>query len=221
MLTEAQLAELTLLFRKASDDASVALSAWLDRPARISGEDVEQIPLADATDVLGDPELPVCCCVMGLSGRISGQLLLAFDDAGGLALADLLLGQPLGTSAAWGELERSAALETANIIGCAYLNSLSRRFPDPGPEPHDLIPSPPRFVRDFAESLLQSALMNQAMASDFVFLTRTEFHIADTPVDCSLLLVPDAECLLRLRAELPTEGGEVERPRDRKPADPK
>ena len=50
---------------------------------------------------------------------LDGQILLVFEDAAGLALADLLLRQPLGTSTAWGELERSAADETANIVGCA------------------------------------------------------------------------------------------------------
>jgi chemotaxis protein CheC len=204
MLTEPQLAALTILFRHGADDASAALSRWLDCHARISVEEVEQIPLADATEVLGDPEQPVCCCVMGLTGRVSGQLILACDDASGLALADLLLHEPIGTSTEWGEVQQSAALETANIIGCAYLNSLARCFPDPGNEPHDLIPSPPKFVRDYAESLLQFALMNQAMSSDIVFLTRTEFHIEGAPVNCGLLLIPDAESLSGLRAMLPT-----------------
>ena len=52
----------------------------------------------------------------------------ASNDASGLALADLLLGRKVGTSTGWTEYERSAALETANIVGCAYLNALFRSF---------------------------------------------------------------------------------------------
>jgi chemotaxis protein CheC len=204
MLSDSQLTALTILFRHGADDASAALSRWLDRHAQISVEEVEQVPLVDATNVLGDPERPICCCTMALTGGIGGQLILAFDDASGLALADLLLGRPIGTSADWGQVEQSAALETANIIGCAYLNSLARCFADPAAESPELIPSPPRFARDFAESLLQFALMDQAMASDLVFLTRTEFRIMEAPVNCSLLLVPDAESLSRLRQLLPS-----------------
>ncbi|MGQ0635667.1 MAG: chemotaxis protein CheC [Planctomycetaceae bacterium] len=203
MLAKQQLDALTILFNHGSDDASVVLSRWLGRPSRISIEQVEQIPLAEATTVLGEPEAPVCACSMALQGRISGQLLLVFDDPSGLALADLLLGSPAGTSAAWGELQQSAALETANIIGCAYLNSLARCLPDTGAPAPELLPSPPKFTRDFAESLMQFALMNQAMQSDIVFLTRTEFRIEDSPVQCKLLFVPDAACLSSLRELLP------------------
>jgi chemotaxis protein CheC len=203
MLSESQLAALTELFRHGSDEASAALSRWLDRPARISIEAVEQLPLTEATNELGDPERPVCCCAMRLSGPIAGQLLLIVDDASGLALADLLLGQRIGTATSWGELERSASLETANIIGCAYLNALTRCLPVPAERPAELLPSPPQFARDYAESVLQFALMDQAMTSDVVFLTRTAFAIQDAPVSCNLLFVPSADCLTVLRSLLP------------------
>jgi chemotaxis protein CheC len=204
MLTDQQLIALTDWFRHGSDEASAALSKWLGRPARISVERVEQVPMADATEVLGEHEAPVCFCAMGLRGRVTGQLILAFDDASGLALADMLLERRIGTSIEWGEIERSAALETANIIGCAYLNSLDKCFPDSAGGPRVILPTPPTFARDFAESMVEFALMNQAMASDLVFLTRTEFEIQGTPVQIDLLLVPDAESLSHLRELLPT-----------------
>jgi chemotaxis protein CheC len=175
----------------------------LDRPARVTVEQVEQLTLTAACDELPDAEREICCCVMGLSGRMSGQLLMAFDDASGLALADLLLAKSIGTSTRWGEIERSAAQETANIIGCAYLNSLARCFPAADGEPDDLLPSPPKFVRDFAEALLEFALMDQAAASDVVFLTRNEFCIEDAPVRCQLILVPGAQYLAELQEMLP------------------
>lgn len=203
MLSEQQLRKLTSLFRHGSDEASVALSRWLGRPSQISVEQVEQIPLEEATEVLGDQESPVCSCSMVLKGQVGGQLLLVFGDASGLALADLLLGNPVGSSSEWGEIQQSAALETANIIGCAYLNSLSRCVPETESWSPEMLPSPPRFTRDFAEALLEFALMNQAMASDLVFLTRTEFRIENAPVNCNLLFVPDADCLSALRETLP------------------
>src|SRR5689334_865993 len=150
MLSQRQLSDLTRLFQHGSDDASRALSTWLSKPARVSVERVEQLALADATTVLGDEDAPICACSMGLRGRCTGQLILAFDDKSGLELADILLGRRSGASADWGPVEESAALETANIVGCAYLNSLSRDFPDRGSDSQELLPSPPRFTRDFA-----------------------------------------------------------------------
>ena len=204
MLTEQQLVALTILFRHGADDASAALSKWLGRPARISVEQVEQVTFDQVGELLASPESAICACVMAMRGRVTGQLILAFDDASGLALADLLLSQSVPTATSWGEVEQSAALETANIVGCAYLNALARFFHDGDASSHELVPTPPRFVRDFAASLLEFAVMNQAQVSDLLFLTRTEFSVEGSPVNWSLLFVPDAEWFSALREMLPT-----------------
>lgn len=198
MLTQSQLDALTTLFRHGSEDASAALSKWLGRTARISIEQVQQLPLSESTDVL-QSDGPICSCAMAMTGPVTGQLILAFDDASGLALADLLLGNPLGTSSAWGEVERSAALETTNIIGCAYLNTMSRYVRHGEGVSQDWIPCPPRFLRDFAPAVLQAALMNQAIVSDHMFLTRTQFRVEDAPVDWNLLFIPDGDCVPMLQ----------------------
>ena len=164
-------------------------------------ERVEQLALHDATEVLGDSEAPIAACVMAMRGRITGQLILAFDDASGLSLADLLLDHSPGTSTSWGEIERSAAQETANIVGCAYLNALSRSFHDAAAT-HEVLPTPPHFTRDYAQSLLEFALMNQAAAADVVFLTETQFHIDGSPVNWNLLFIPDADCVATLESLL-------------------
>lgn len=204
MLDPRQLQQLHRLFGTGAEQATLALSRWLDRPARITVERVEQLPLNQATDVLGDSESPIAACVMPLRGELQGQLILAFDDSSGLGLTDLLLGHPLGTAQSWGEIERSAAQETANIVGCAYLNALSRLAPGQGRE---LLPDPPHFVRDYPQALLQFALMNQASQGDVVFLTETRFHIDGSPVNWHLLLIPDTPSVERLRDWLPRQVG--------------
>jgi chemotaxis protein CheY-P-specific phosphatase CheC len=61
-----------------------------------------------------------------------------------------------------------------------------------------LLPSPPSFHRDFAESLMQFALMSQAVAGDQVIVARTRFEIDTAPVHWTLLFIPDAKSMLRL-----------------------
>lgn len=202
MLDDRQLRALTIVLRHGEDEASAALSKWLGRPASISVEQVQQLPLADTTAVLGPPDAPIGSCAMAVYGPITGQLVLAFDDASGLALADMLLGKAVGSSTTWGELEQSAALETTNIIGCAYLNALVHFFRAGAGAAPELVPSPPKFTRDFAAAILQFAMMNQAMASDVVFLTRTEFCIEGAPVNWNLLFIPDADSLAVLKEML-------------------
>jgi len=190
---------LATLFEQGAEDASAALSKWLGRPATLRTSEVDEVDLAEASELLGPADSLVAACAMELTGRITGQLLLVFEDRSGLALADLLLRQPEGTAKSWGDLEQSAACETANIVGCAYLNSLAVQLPRSDAEPVDadasILPSPPSFRHEFAGSLLEFALMDQALTLDRLLLVRTCFEAEQKTLDWSLLLVPSSESL--------------------------
>jgi chemotaxis protein CheC len=161
---------------------------------------VEESGMAEASELLGPGDTLVASCAMGLSGVLNGQLLLVFEDRAGLATADMLLRQPIGTATTWGEMEQSAVLETMNIVGCAYVNVLAAHLP--GAVGAEIVPSPPSFRHEFAASLLEFALMDQAIESDRLLLIRTEFTSAETKLDWSLLFVPGAGALRALAAAL-------------------
>jgi chemotaxis protein CheC len=204
-LTERQLWRLEAAFHAGAAEASTAMAKWLGVPSLILVESLDQVPLIETGDLLGDPEATLCACSMHLHGSLSGQLVFAFKDNCGLSLADLVLDQPLHTAAAWGEVEQSAALESANIIGCAYLNGFARHLSADVPAFRELIPSPPAFQRDFAGSLLQSLLMDQVMEANTVFLARSRFEIRGQPLNWTLLLIPDTASLARLHEALPDD----------------
>jgi len=181
---------LTALFHHGAADASTALAKWLGRPAVLSVERLDTLPIEEAAAVMGSSATLICGCAMRIDGAIGGLLLLAADDAAGLSLADTLLERPTGTSTSWGDLERSAVIETANIVGCAYLNAICAAL---GPAGADgILPSPPVFLRDFPEAVMEAVLMEQHVLSDIVLLARTEFRIDGTPVGCGLVFLPDA-----------------------------
>ncbi len=194
------------IFERGAEEASAALTRWLGRSATLTTSGVEDVELAEAADLLGPADQLVAACVMEVSGRISGLLILVFQDRSGLALADVLLKQPVGTADAWGELEQSAANETANIVGCAYLNSLAAHLPiAPGsaaPTSGAILPSPPIFRHEFAGSLLDFALMEQAIQLDRLLLVNSRFALADEELDWSLLLVPSADTLAEISRSL-------------------
>jgi chemotaxis protein CheC len=194
------------ILERGAEEASRALSKWLGRPTSLQVSAVEEVELTEAADLLGPADELVAACSMELVGRIGGKLLLVFEDRSGLALADLLLRQSLGTSREWGELEQSAANETANIVGCAYLNSLAAHLPNGDPiaegEELSILPSPPSFRHEFAGSLIEFALMDQAVASDRLLLIRTRFEVPEGRLDWWLLLVPDGESLAWLASAL-------------------
>lgn len=194
-----QMKHLEEAFRLGAADASQAMARWLEVPSLITIESIDQLPIDEAPGILGSSDAPLCFCSMAMTGGLTGMMIFAFDDACGFSLTDLLLNHPLGTAREWGEVECSAALESTNIIGCSYLNSLARHLP----ESLELVPSPPLFRREFAGSLLQAAFMDQAMAANFIFLARARFEIRGEPLNWSLLFVPDAPSLARLSQMFP------------------
>jgi chemotaxis protein CheC len=204
-LNPEQLKTLTSLIRVGASDASRALSTWLGREVQVAVEQLEVASLEIAAEQLGPADEIVCACCMRVSGGVGGQLLFGFNDASGLAICDALLSRE-ARSETWGELEMSAAMETTNIVGCAFLNSLSMVFPSSltdGQAPVDSmdptwIPSPPVFVRDYAASIMQFALMDHACDLDEVLVAQTKFAIDNMPIRWQLLLIPDAQILLNL-----------------------
>ena len=111
-------------------------------------------------------------------------MVLMFDERNGRQLAAALLGREAGTEPQWSELEQSALMETGNILGCAYVNALTRLIG------RDLRPSAPYFIQDFGASVLQQALMAQAVSSDSLLLCEIGFHRKGAKLDWRVVFVP-------------------------------
>lgn len=196
--TGRQLDQLARAFHRGAAESSAALGQWLAAPTTISIESVDQCPLEAATSVLGDGDAAVCMCLMQMQGTLTGQMLLAFDDASGLAVTDLLLARSQGTAVEWGEIEISSALETMNIAGSAYLNGIAGDLSERGTGAVELIPTPPVFLRDFVESLLETAFLDQAAAGSQIVFAKARFEMRGNPLRWTFLLIPDPSSLTRL-----------------------
>jgi chemotaxis protein CheY-P-specific phosphatase CheC len=201
ILTAQQMAALESLLHRGSQNASQMLAKWIEKPSVVEIDSLEQLDLEDAANLLDADDGPMCFCSSEIDGLLTGELILAFDDASGFALADMLLEQPEGTSSQWTEMVLSAAMETTNILACSYLNSIATSFAGAGGSTQCL-PSPPRFSRDFASSLLECALMGQAISNEKIILAKTRFEIDGAMANWTLLLIPDAPSMTRLASLL-------------------
>ena len=114
LLDASRLARLESSLQQGAAEASRALARWLGKPSVVEVDSLVQLPLEQATGILAADEEPVCFCSTELTGVLTGEMILAFEDASGWALADMLLDQPRGTTREWTEMATSAALETTN-----------------------------------------------------------------------------------------------------------
>ena len=199
MLNAGQCEHLEILFQQGAGEASQALSQWLAHPASVRLHRIQPRSLQAATESLGADDQVIGMCIMQVAQGLSGQWILAFEDRAGLLLADLLLGHPPRDEGQgrWGDIERSAAMETANILACSFLCALQKRLSASiaEGEPHSedaWIPSPPIFVRDYAPALMQFLLSHQAIESSQVLVAQTQMVIEDRQVQWHWLWIPDA-----------------------------
>lgn len=204
-LSKHQLRLLNVAFANGAEDASRSLSKWLRRGIRLTVHSVEQMSLSQATQILGPADELVTSCTVGLQGPLSGKMVLACGDEAGRAIVDFLLDLPLGSTQTWGNVEQSALMETANILICAYVTSLRGHLPDQ-PGASLVLPSPPQFAQDYAGSLLQSLLIEQAMQGDLALVINTRFERDETALAWQLLMVPEQESLAKLVAHLDRDG---------------
>lgn len=196
--TAQQITQLEKAFHQGAVVASSALQQWFRVPTSMSIDAVDQLPLENVTGILDQADAAVCMCLMEMQGSLNGHMLLAFDDTSGLAVCDLVLSRESGTAVEWGDLETSCVLETMNIAGSAYLNGIARNLSERTGRFIELMPTPPIFLRDFAESLLESAFLDQAIAGTDVVFAKACFVLQGEPLRWTFLLIPDPDSIKRL-----------------------
>lgn len=184
--SRADLEVLHQLFASATHDASAAMCRWTDGLITLTLDEVRQIALEDVSNELDLGDDLLTMVVLSLSGDLGGEMILTFDEANGRQLAASLLRRPFAADPQWSDLEKSALTETGNILGCAYMNAISRWID------HELVPSAPYFIQDYGASVLQQALMAQAMECDQVLICRTGFHRQGAELNWRVLFVPTA-----------------------------
>jgi chemotaxis protein CheC len=172
------------LFASATHDASTAMCLWTNSVISMTLDEVCELPLEDACrDLILGEELQTMV-VLNLEGEIGGSMVLTFNDQNGRQLAASLLHTEVSKGPEWSELEQSALTETGNILGCAYVNAITRLIDRP------LVPSVPYFLQDYGASVVEQALVAQATAKDSVLICRTCFRHEDEELNWWLLFVP-------------------------------
>jgi chemotaxis protein CheC len=186
------------LFASATHDASTAMCRWTNSLIRLTLDEVCEMPLEAACSELNLGDDLLTMVVMNLEGEIGGSMILTFNEENARQLAASLLQMESKSGPEWSELEQSALMETGNILGCAYVNAITRLID------HELLPSPPYFVQDYGASVVEQALVTQAAARDTVLICRTCFHNEDEELKWWLLFVPSIALRTAMESALHT-----------------
>jgi chemotaxis protein CheC len=173
--------------------ASRALSKWLKTGVQLSTDGFVSLALDDCCRSIHDVDEPIAAVRLPMLGDVKGDILLAFPEKQGLALVDMLIGAPNGTSKEFSEMEASCLQETGNIVASAFANSLSSWLK------MTVTPQAPEFAFDLAAALIDPLLETYAQSGDDAFVAKTVFEVAGRKLDWSFLFLPTPESLDAIR----------------------
>jgi len=114
---------------------------------------------------------------------------VTFEHSDLLALTDLLLGQPMGSSTILNEIRLSALKELGTILTGSFLNALAK-FLD-----LQMIPTVPALAIDVLPAILDTLLVELSQEAQFALLIQTEIFETETKLTGNIFLIPEADAL--------------------------
>lgn len=176
--------------------AARGLEEMTGRPISAAVRNVTLVPLTRVAAIVGRAEWPATAVYLGFSDDLDGHLMLLFTNEAAARLADLLLGQPDGTTVEIGEMERSALQEAGNIAGSFFLTALADATG------LTILPTPPVLVQDMCGAILDGPVAALALEGDDVLLIETEFRQDERHIEGHLLVLPDQPSLVTFLGRL-------------------
>lgn len=173
--------------------AGRGLSGLMGQEIAIHVPNVRVGTKADACDAVGGEESIVLGAYLGISGDITGHVMLLFPVTRALECVDLMCGQPPGTTTEPDDLAQSAIGELGNIVGSAFVNALADRV--------NLIlhPSPPTIIHDMAIALVESIYAEVLSQGGDVVMIDTVFEDPTGHTAGLLIIAPDPVSLEHLQ----------------------
>jgi chemotaxis protein CheC len=177
--TDLQLDALGELANIGAGTASTALSEMLGRVIDLAVPEARVLPLANAVDALGEPELEITGIALGVDGDLPATVLMLLTPADADSVCVMLGLDPDC------ELAPSALAEIGNVVGTSYLNALA------GMTGIALEPTPPVTVTDMLGAIAESVLAPRVAASDHALLLDSSLIVEGEGCSIAFLLVPD------------------------------
>jgi len=169
-------------------ESSEVMSRWTGQKIELTVDRIQRLALESAVKEMQLDDRITTMVVLTFEGPIGATFVLMFDDRSGKCLAANLARTEPDFDAPWSELEKSALMETGNIMACAYVNVMTDMLIQ------NIRLSEPFFVRDYGAGVFQQAVLEQAADADHVVICETGFRCADKPVAWRSLLIPDKRC---------------------------
>ncbi len=139
--------------------------------------------------------------VMEFRGKLSGYLVILFDQPSGRAVVDSLV--PIETDEQWGEMEQEALKELGNIMTSGFVDGWANVLNA------EIKHNPPQFVADIGSSIMRPVIEQLSQHNDHAFLLDSSIETnSDRVFTCQMLALPHRAELESALEELLVENSE-------------
>ncbi len=191
-LTEFQLDAFREIGTIGAGNGATALSQMMNKKIRMTVPSVRILAFAEVPEVVGGAEMIVAGIFTTVSGNAPCSILFLLPLDSAVILVDILMCRIPGATKELNEVDKSALAEVVNIVGAAYLNSLSSFTL------LDFIPSVPAVAIDMAGAILDVVLISAGTIGDHVLFMETEFSETEENVTGNFFLIPDEGSLEKI-----------------------
>ncbi len=171
------------IVHQAAEDASHVLKKWLKAEVSVAVEGVDFIPISEIVSRSGGADDVSVGLVHQVEKGLEGVLLLSLDEDSAYDLLSLLIKTPHDRTT-FSEMDRSALMETSNILSSAYMNSLRKRLD------LEMIPGPPIFLHDLTQSIVGALALEQASFQEESLFIDIQFHWEGKPLGVRFFYMP-------------------------------
>lgn len=182
-------------------NATTALSQMIqDRKIDMRVPNVELLLFKDLAEIVGGAETTVVGIFLSLEGEFKGSMLFMLECSAAHYLVNILMGQEdaaiSNASDDFSEMELSAITEIGNIIGGAYLSSISTLTNI------SIISSVPYLTIDMAGAILSVPAIEFGKVGDRALLIESQFYENDQAISGYFILIPAMESYAQIMSSL-------------------
>jgi chemotaxis protein CheC len=169
--------------------AVTSLSTMVGEPFMMSVPAFGVVALTEFEEIIGDLEALAAAVYMPVLGDAPGHVAFLFPYKHACELADVLLGQPRGTTGSLEEMACSALMEVGNVLISSFVNAISdltRLF---------LPVSPPGIAVDMTGAILQSLSTVSPDLGDHALTIMTRLADKTFPIEGVFIYIPEPTAL--------------------------
>jgi chemotaxis protein CheC len=176
---------LSSLTAEGIQNAARAMTEMIGETFTVTDPNISSVKFTEIPQILGGPENDAVGIYLRIEGNISGQIMLIVPYSKALELADLLMGELIGTTQSLGRIERSALAELGNLTGSFFLNAIADSTGV------YVRPSPPAVIVDMVGAIMDIILATCDIQSEEVLLIQAKFVRNGRETQADFWVIPD------------------------------